>query len=161
MAKLHKSRRGQMRRLSTMVDPLIEPAVLKRGFALNKLVSHWDHIVGDCAAWCRPDGLTFPRGRQNDGTLKLQISSGRGPQAQAMAPEIIDRVNAAFGYQAINRISLVQTLTPTEKPEPAYTPPQISDAADIWALDEKLKHIKSPALRAALRRLGGPVGTDN
>jgi hypothetical protein len=39
-------------------------------------------------------------------------------------------------------------------------PATISDAPDIWTLDEKLKHIKSPELRAALRRLGGPVGDD-
>ena len=146
-----------MRRLSTMVDPLIEPALLKRGFAINKLISHWQFIVGDIAKWCRPDSLSFPRGCQSDGTLKLQIVSGRGPQAQAMSSEIIDSVNTSFGYRAIDRVTFVQTL-PTEFVTPTLChPSQISDAADIWTLDEKLKDVKSAPLRAALRRLGGPV----
>ena len=157
MVKSPKTRLNRMRRLSTMVDPLIEPALLKRGFAINKLISHWQVIVGDIAKWCRPDSLSFPRGCQSDGTLKLQIVSGRGPQAQAMSSEIIDSVNTSFGYRAINRLTFVQTL-PTELATPTlYHPKQISDAADIWTLDEKLRDVKSGPLRAALRRLGGPV----
>ncbi|MCH1377675.1 MAG: hypothetical protein L7W41_05555, partial [Alphaproteobacteria bacterium] len=100
------------------------------------------------------------RGSRNNGTLKLQIASGRGPQAQAMSAQIIDQVNAAFGYQAVGRITLVQNLPPSTPKTPPKKPATISDAPDIWTLDEKLKHIKSPELRAALRRLGGPVGED-
>ena len=37
------------------------------------------------------------------------------------------------------------------------TPNAISGDKNVWALDEKLKSIKSPELRAALRRLGGPI----
>ena len=158
MVKSAKTPLNRMRRLSTMVDPLIEPALLKRGFAINKLISHWQVIVGDIAKWCRPDSLSFPRGCQSDGTLKLQIVSGRGPQAQAMSSEIIDSVNTSFGYRAINRVTFVQTLPTEFATPPIYHPPQISDAADIWTLDEKLKDVKSAPLRAALRRLGGPVG---
>jgi hypothetical protein len=146
-----------MRRLSTMVDPLIEPAVLKRGFAISRLISHWQDIVGDMAVWCRPARISFPQGSQRDGLLKLQIASGRGPQAQAMSAEIINRVNTAFGYQAISHITLVQSLPADVSQKPAFSPPQISDSADIWTLDEKLKHVTSPPLRAALRRLGAPV----
>ena len=143
-----------------MVDPLIEPAVLKRGFAINRLVSHWQDIVGDIAVWCRPARISFPQGSQRDGTLKLHIASGRGPEAQAMSAEIINRVNTAFGYQAIGRISLVQSLPADGPQQPAFSPPKISDSADIWALDEKLKHVTSPPLRAALRRLGAPVNAN-
>ena len=75
-----------------------------------------------------------------------------------MSDLIIDRVNAHFGYRAINRISLIQTsatpLTPTT-PNPDLH--QKRDRHDIWALDDKLKNVKSPELRAALRRLGSPI----
>ena len=53
-----------------------------------------------------PDAVAFPRDSRTDGTLKLQIASGRGPQAQAMSQVIIDRVNANFGYQAIRDYKL-------------------------------------------------------
>ena len=115
-------------------------------------------IVGDMASWCRPDTVSFPRDSRNDGTLKLQIASGRGPQAQAMSDIIIDRVNAHFGYRAINRISVIQKMA---TPLPPTTPnPDLHhkrDRHDIWALDDKLKNVKSPELRAALRRLGSPI----
>ena len=157
MRKPPGQRLKHMRRLSTMVDPLIEPALLKRGFAINRLVSHWQDIVGDIAMWCRPARISFPQGSRRNGTLKVQIASGRGPQAQAMSADIINLINTAFGYQAISRITLVQSLPADGCQQPAFTPPQISDSADIWALDEKLKHVRSPPLRAALRRLGAPM----
>ena len=160
MVKPPKNRLNKMRRLSTMIEPMVAPSANERGFAISRLISHWHDIVGDTAAWCRPADIQFPRGSRNNGTLKLQIASGRGPQAQAMSAQIIDQVNAAFGYQAVGRITLVQNLPPSTLKTPPKKPATISDAPDIWTLDEKLKHIKSPELRAALRRLGGPVGED-
>jgi hypothetical protein len=160
MVKPPKNRLNKMRRLSTMIEPMVAPSANERGFAISRLISHWHDIVGDTAAWCRPTDIHFPRGSRNNGTLKLQIASGRGPQAQAMSAQIIDQVNAAFGYQAVGRITLVQNLPPSTPKTPPKKPATISDAPDIWTLDEKLKHIKSPELRAALRRLGGPVGED-
>jgi len=160
MVKPPKNRLNKMRRLSTMIEPMVAPSANERGFAISRLISHWHDIVGDTAAWCRPADIHFPRGSRNNGTLKLQIASGRGPQAQAMSAQIIDQVNAAFGYQAVGRITLVQNLPPSTPKTPPKKPATISDATDIWTLDEKLKHIKSPELRAALRRLGGPVGED-
>ena len=160
MVKPPKNRLNKMRRLSTMIEPMVAPSANERGFAISRLISHWHDIVGDTAAWCRPADIHFPRGSRNNGTLKLQIASGRGPQAQAMSAQIIDQVNAAFGYQAVGRITLWQNLPPSTPKTPPKKPATISDAPDIWTLDEKLKHIKSPELRAALRRLGGPVGED-
>jgi hypothetical protein len=161
MVKPPKNRINKMRRLSTMIEPMVAPSANERGFAISRLISHWHDIVGDTAAWCRPADIHFPRGSRNNGTLKLQITSGRGPQAQAMSAQIIDQVNAAFGYQAVGRITLVQNLPPSAPKTPLKKPATISDAPDVWTLDEKLKHIKSPELRAALRRLGGPVGDDD
>ena len=147
-----------MRRLSTMIDPMIAPSAKARGFAIGRIVSHWHDIVGDMSSWCRPDAVSFPRDKHTDGTLRLQIASGRGPQAQAMSDLIIDRVNAHFGYRAINRISLIQTLaTPLPPTTPNPDLHQKRDRHDIWALDDKLKNVKSPELRAALRRLGSPI----
>ena len=75
-----------------------------------------------------------------------------------MSDVIIDRVNANFGYRAISRISLVQTLsTPTQPTSPKPGPQLNQNRHDIWALDDKLKDVKSPELRAALRRLGSPI----
>ena len=158
MSKHPKTRANKMKRLSTMIDPMIEPSARSRGFAIARIVSHWHDIIGDMSYWCRPDALSFPRDSRTDGTLRLEIASGRGPQAQAMSDVIIDRVNANFGYRAISRISLVQSLsTPLQPVNPQPKPQLKHDRHDIWALDDKLKDVKSPELRAALRRLGSPI----
>ena len=141
-----------------MIGPMIAPSAKARGFAIGRIVSHWHDIVGDMSSWCRPDAVSFPNDSRTDGTLKLQIAPGRGPQAQAMSDVIIDRVNANFGYRAISRISLVQTLSTPARPASCKPGPRLNqNRHDIWALDDKLKNVKSPELRAALRRLGSPV----
>ena len=158
MSKHAKTRKIRMKRLSTMIDPMIAPSAKARGFAIGRIVSHWHDIVGDMSAWCRPDTVSFPRDSRTDGTLKLQIASGRGPQVQAMSDVIINRVNANFGYWAISRISLVQSLSTSLQPASSKPAPQLNRTQhDIWTLDDKLKDVKSPELRAALRRLGSPV----
>ena len=161
MPKLTKNRLNKMRRLSTMIEPMVAPSARERGFAISRIISHWQDTVGDLSDWCRPTNIQFPRGSRNNGTLKLQIASGRGPQAQAMTQQIIDAVNASFGYRAIVRITIVQSLAPASKLAETQKPTAISSDKNIWALDEKLKNIKSPELRAALRRLGGPVDEVN
>ncbi len=157
MAKLPKNRLNKMRRLSTMIEPMVAPSARERGFAISRIISHWHDTVGDLSEWCRPADIHFPRGSRNNGTLKLQIASGRGPQAQAMTQQIIDAVNASFGYRAIDRITIVQSLAPTKPINKTQKLSAISGDKNIWALDERLKNIKSPELRAALRRLGGPI----
>ena len=141
-----------------MIDPMIAPSAHARGFTIGRILSQWPDIVGEMASWCRPDAVAFPRDSRTDGTLRLQIASGRGPQTQAMSQVIIDRVNANFGYQAISRISLVQTLVDQPASPPPAPAPTI-EPLDIWTLDDKLKDVKSPELRAALRRLASPVSS--
>ena len=153
-----KTRTKKMKRLSTIIDPMIAPSAKARGFAIQRIVSHWQHIVGDVSSWCRPDAVSFPRNSRTDGTLRLKITSGRGPQAQAMSDLIIDRVNANFGYRAISRVSFVQTLsTPVQPASKKPYPEPNQNRRNIWEIDDKIKDVKSPELRAALRRLGGPL----
>ncbi len=161
MAKSPKHRLNKMRQLSTMIEPMIAPSARERGFAISRIISHWHDTVGDLSEWCRPTDIHFPRGSRNNGTLKLQVASGRGPQAQAMTQHIIDAVNSSFGYRAVDHIAIVQSFTPASKLPETQKPTAISDDKNIWALDEKLKNVKSPELRAALRRLGGPSDKAN
>ena len=159
-----------MIRLSKLVDPMIEPSARARGFVFSRLISQWQQIAGDIANWCQPVELQFNKSETINGTLKLAIASGRGPEANQKAENIISRVNAAFGYAAVSRLTFVQTFqAKSPQPEPPEVEQHDAQARhnqSIWALDEKLQQVKSPALRAALRRLGtpwdnraGPAGT--
>ena len=152
--KMTTTRRKRMTRLSGMIDGMMAPSVQKRGFVISRLVSEWPMIAGDMASWSRPSQMNLPR--SGTGTLKLAIASGFGPVALQMKGAIIERVNAAFGYRAVSEVVFVQTLPPprgdSRNAPPASSPGQRAKAT--WALDAKLEKVKSPELRAALRRLG-------
>ena len=168
-------RKKKMTRLSSMLDGFVAPSVRKRGFVMSRLVSEWPMIAGDMATWSRPSQMNLSR--DGGGRLKLAIASGFGPVALQMRGQMIERVNAAFGYRAVSDITFVQTLPPVAKTTPGATPSTMSAAMSgarssqtgtgnksgsgaaicgqtVWDLDRKLEHVRSPELRAALRRLG-------
>ncbi|MEC9226349.1 MAG: DciA family protein [Pseudomonadota bacterium] len=147
-------RRRHMTRLSRLVDGMVAPSVQKRGFVISRVVSQWRFIAGDMADWSRPAQLNLSR--KGGGTLKVAIASGFGPIALQMKPSIIDRVNVAFGYRAVEDVTFVQTLPPQREslPRKNAIPNAEERAADIWELDAKLERIRSSELRAALRQLG-------
>ncbi|MEC8365798.1 MAG: DciA family protein [Pseudomonadota bacterium] len=149
------SRRKRMTRLSGLIDGMVAPSVQKRGFVMSRLVSEWPMIAGDMARWSRPSQMNLSR--SGSGTLKLAIASGFGPVALQMKTAIIDRVNAAFGFRAVSEVVFVQTLPPPRNEAPSGAGPVVSEeqrTKATWALDAKLEKVKSPELRAALRRLG-------
>ena len=128
-------RRRHMTRLSRLVDDMVAPSVQKRGFVISRVVSQWRYIAGDMADWSRPAQLNLSR--KGGGTLKVAIASGFGPIALQMKPSIIDRVNAAFGYRAVEDLTFVQTLPPQREslPRKNAIPNAEERAADIWELD--------------------------
>ena len=70
MARLPKNRLNKMRRLSTMIEPMVAHSARERGFSISRIISHWRDTVGDLAEWCRPADIYFPRGSRNNGTPK-------------------------------------------------------------------------------------------
>ena len=81
---------------------------------------------------------------------RIQMS---GFELQHMQPQVIERINGYFGYQAIGRIALQQGPIGTSKParrKPA-PPPSSEDAA---ALAAQLEDIADDELRQALDALG-------
>ncbi len=134
-----------------------------RGFAIARLLTHWDEIAGvDAAKITRPVKVSY--GREGFGaTLTLLVSSSHAPMVQMDLPKLVDRVNAAYGYAAITRISLTQTATtgfaegqtpfsgPTQSgaPDPALTAKAATLAEPIH--DETLRH--------ALEQLGQNILT--
>lgn len=156
---MDKTRKNRMTRLSAMLDGMVAPSVRKRGFVMSRLVSEWPTIAGDIAGWSRPSRLALAR--EGGGKLTVAIRSGFGPLALQMQDALVDRVNAAFGYRAVSQIVFVQTLPPPQAETAAPADPDDNSTHDIWALDRKLEKVSSPEIRAALRRLGSPVKSND
>lgn len=151
-------RRGSMRALASEIAKVAAPALGKRGFGAAQLITDWAAIVGP--AWAEkvsPDRLSFPMGERRDGTLRVRVASGLGPEVQHGAPLLLERINGFFGYRAVARLALVQG-PPTRLARPVRRPPAPLAAADRQALDRRLAAIEDPALRAALLRLGEAMG---
>lgn len=149
---------------SSLLQSRVRRAGESRGFSVTRLLTHWDEIVGpDTAARARPVKITYRR--QGFGaTLVLLVQGAQAPLVQALLPEIREKVNACYGYNAIARITLTQTAqtgfaenqTPFSGPTPTPKPGAISPAAHKQASGVATS-IQNPQLRAAITRLGGHV----
>lgn len=151
-----ENRRGRLRALAAEVPRIAAPVLGKRGFAAAQLVSDWRSILGEeLAQRTAPERLSFPRGERKDGTLRLRVAAGFAPEMQHRTPQVLERINAFFGYRAVARLVLVQGPLP-RPPAPPPRPRPLVDS-EREALDRRLGGIEDPALRDALRRLGAAV----
>jgi hypothetical protein len=131
-----------------------------RGFAVTKLLTAWDEIAGDLAAMTRPVKVSY--GREGlGGTLTLLVMPAHAPMVQMALPRLIERVNSAYGYAAISRISLTQTAatgfaegqTPFAPAKKAPDPKARAEAEGLAA------PVRDQGLRAALELLGQNILT--
>ncbi len=94
---------------SSLLRDRIRKAGESRGFAITRLLTAWNEIVGpDLAQVTRPVKVSYPR----DGfgaTLTLLVRSAHAPMVEMEKPRLIDKVNACYGYAAISRVTLTQT----------------------------------------------------
>jgi hypothetical protein len=152
-----EKRRGSMRALAGEVAKIAAPVLGKRGFATAQLITEWPSIVG--AEWAEkltPERLSFAAGERRDGTLRVRVASGLGPEVQHRTPLLLERINGFFGYRAVARLALIQG-PPARPPRPPRRVPAPLAAPERQALDRRLAGIEDPALREALRRLGEAV----
>lgn len=150
-------RRGFMRAIASEVPRIAAPILGKRGLAEAQLIAEWASIMGaDLAENVSPDRLSFQRGERRDGTLHLRVASGFALEIQHREPQLIERINAFFGYRAVARLHLVQA-PPNRTARPSPVLPLPLAARERQVLDQRLAGIEDPALRAALQRLGASV----
>ncbi len=139
-----------------------------RGFAIAKLLTHWEEIVGsDMAAQTRPVKVGYGREGMG-GTLTLLVLGAAAPLVDMQKEKLRAAVNAVYGYSAIARIILTQTAStgfaegqaefdPRPKPaKPAAPSPEIIAKANAEAAP-----IKDQDLRRALATLAQNVHLKN
>ena len=153
--------RRRMRGFETAAQLLaqqVRVAGESRGFAVARLLTHWEEVVGpEIAAHARP--VKISHGKNLGATLTLLVAGARAPMIEMQAPRIRERVNACYGFNAVARIVLTQTAptgfaegqTPfTAGPRRGPPPP---DPAKIAQADGIARDFDHPALSAAMRQL--------
>ena len=130
---------------SGLLQQRIRAAGETRGFAVTRLLTQWAEVVGpDMARITRPVKVGY--GREGMGaTLTLLVSPAHAPMVQMDLPRLKDRVNAAYGYAAIARISLTQTAAT------GFAEGQAAFAA------APAKRTPDPALQAEAQAVAAPV----
>lgn len=87
----------------------IRDAIEARGFSESRLLTHWSEVVGEqTAAMARPVKVSYAQGGFG-ATLTLLTTGAFAPLLQAQLPQIRERVNSVYGYNAIARIKITQT----------------------------------------------------
>ncbi|MBF9035188.1 DUF721 domain-containing protein [Rhodobacterales bacterium HKCCE2091] len=159
-----EARRGRgFEPASKLVAGHLRGPMTRRGFAEAKLLTRWSEIAGpELAAIAAPVALKHGRGM--GGTLILLATGSNAPILQMRQAEVIERVNACYGYRAVSRISITQTAPrgfsegqaefaakpgATRKPDP--------DPAAMAEAETGLARIGDDRLREALGRLARNV----
>ncbi|QBF33814.1 DUF721 domain-containing protein [Thalassococcus sp. S3] len=151
---------------SALLGDRIRRAGESRGFAVSRLLTHWDDVVGaDICKIARPVNISYGRGGLG-ATLTLLTTGAQAPMLEMQKEQLRHKVNAVYGYNAISHIRITQTA-PTGFSEgkvafEARPRDHVQDAPRpevAAAAKETAAPVEDEDLRNALERLGRNVMT--
>ena len=164
MRKGYARKTSWSRPLAEFVHTAIDPVVTRQGFGQSGLILFWEEIVGErLAAISRPVKMQWPaRGRDGTAgngaaaaTLIIRVESGFALEMQHLAPIIIERINAHFGWRSVSRLLLKQG--PIAARPRARQVARVPDEAAKTAAEKLVGPVGDEPLRQALTRLGARV----
>jgi hypothetical protein len=151
--------------IGRVAPDILKGVFRKHGFAQGQILSAWPAIAGDeLARFTAPEKIRWPRRGQNaqpgqDPALAILVLRVEGPVAievQHSTPQLIDRINAFFGYRAIGKIQIVQGPLP-RRPLPQKRHLRPLSSGEENKLKSHLGLVDDAGLRRALLRLGRGV----
>lgn len=95
--------------LASAASKAARPVFKKYGTPRNELADIWPEIVGKTLADVTvPERYVPGTGLANNGVLTVRVAGAIALDLQHMSPQILERVNAYFGYNAVRYLKLVQ-----------------------------------------------------
>jgi hypothetical protein len=159
--RYERPRGGPARSIAELMPDVGRTAFRRFGFVQSSVVTRWPEIVGPThARVCAPESIRFPPGEKSEGILQLVVTPAHAPLIQHVIPEIIERVNRFFGYNAVARVKLRQgeVKAPPAEKRPAAAP---SLKPIPMELGESLRDIGDPELRTVLESLARGLADEN
>jgi len=151
--------------VGSFVPKLTQKAFEKYGFSAATLLTDWAQIAGaDVAGYTVPERLKWPRGTgaydeveegsegRPGATLVLRVDPARALDVEYKGRQIIERINAYFGYRAVAALRLIQAPVEAAVPRQGARP----DGVRVPAA-ETASPAESDPLARALARLGAGV----
>jgi hypothetical protein len=155
------------RPLADLVDACLAPALRAQGFAAADVIMAWPDIVGErLAAFTQPMKIEWKRkgasleidGRPEPAILVIRVESAFALEMQHLAPQVIERVNAHYGWRCVGKLVLKQG--PVRRLPERRRPERVLSDPERLRVDEALAPIAEDRLKEALSRLGRAVLTD-
>jgi len=162
MAPRPSSTRG-FKRTSNILGDRIRQAGETRGFAVSRVLTHWEEIAGpDIAKMAKPVKVHY--GRSSFGaTLTVLTTGSMAPMLEMQKDRLRERVNAAYGYNAISKVLITQTapvgFADGQRPfaGPQGEPAERDQKRVAETAARAAEGVQDEGLRAALERLGRGV----
>ena len=148
--------------VSDLASEILDPMLRKRAGISVGLVQSWEEIAGPrLARNTRPEKIQWPRRMHEDdpfepAVLVIACEGIAALHLQHETGEIIARVNAFIGFNAIGRIRIVQKPLTSHASAPKPLPRPLTDGEKV-KLSRTVSEIEDPGLRASLERLGATV----
>jgi hypothetical protein len=153
------------RPLAELIDVSLGRALAAQGFATSDVLVAWPDIVGErLAAATQPLKIEWPRrragadptARPDPATLVIRVESAFALDVQHLAPVIVERVNAHYGWRCIGKLVLKQG--PVRRPGSARRSPSPPlPEADRARIADAVAGVDEEGLRGALDRLGQAI----
>ncbi|MCF6109039.1 DUF721 domain-containing protein [Mesorhizobium muleiense] len=148
--------------VSDLATQILDPVLRKRAGMSIGLVQSWEEIAGPrLASRSRPEKIQWPRRMHEDdpfepAVLVIACEGMAALHLQHETGEIINRVNAFLGFNAIGRIRIVQKPVAVDK---GRLKPSLRalTAAEKVKLSGTVGMIEDDGLRASLERLGATI----
>jgi len=146
------------RLLSQTINKLTKSMLGRQGLIRGDIISKWFDIVGpEISQHTLPEKIVFSKDGASGGELRLRCDSGAlANQLQHQAPQIIDRINMYFGYQAIIRIKLIQAPLP-RRPTVRRTSSKPLTKEQVATIKSTTSIVQDDEIRAVLDKLGQSV----
>ena len=156
--------RSVARPLADLLDSCLGPTLAAQGFATSDVITAWPEIVGSrLSAFTQPLKIEWkrrgpdpnPQARPEPATLVVRVESAFALEMQHLAPVVIERVNAHYGWRCVGRIVLKQG--PVRRDARAPKPDPEVDEGERRRIGAAVEAIADDDLKAALGRLGRAV----
>lgn len=157
-------RRRGFQQAASLVADRVQKAAEGRGFAVARLLTHWPEIAGPrLAAMTRPVRVSHARAGLG-ATLTLLTTGPVAPLVEMQLPQLRERVNACYGYNAVQRIVLTQTAASGfAEGQALFAPAAVTAPAPDPASREQARRIagqfQDPALAEAMALLALNIAT--
>jgi hypothetical protein len=167
-SRLRRPHTSSSRAVGSFVPRLTRKAFEKYGFSCAALLTEWATIVGgEIAGYTQPERLKWARRVEAYGvvehgeegrpgaTLVLRVDGPRAIELQYKSRQIIERINAYFGYRAVAEMRFVQAPIEGRRGLAALGSPSAIAAPGSPSPD--VAAVTDHALRSALTRLQANV----